>query len=168
MVDEVFTRQIATGVYKYTGRYSEYISCTNDPWAATSTGTASQLHERMIVAAVGLLVPLPTTPHRVSRPHMSIGVNEMPAYPMNIYIEDTDAFAVTYYANYVRFFERAAYDWLGASMCGELLHSRGLLLCIEALDGLKYAEPALLGDECEVRGKFTGRQSCSTRCRSTE
>lgn len=81
---------------------------------------------------------------------------ELPAYPVNIYIEDTDAFAVTYYANYVRFFERAAYAWLGASACGNLLQSEGLLLGVEALDGLKYADAALLGDACEVRGAFTG------------
>ena len=62
------------------------------------------------------------------------------------------------YANYVRFFERAAYDWLGAGACGELLRTRGLLLGVEALDGLKYAEPALLGDACEVRGACIGLQ----------
>ena len=60
------------------------------------------------------------------------------------------------YANYVRFFERAAYDWLGASACGALMRSQGLLLGVEALDGLKYADAALLGDACEVRGAFTG------------
>ena len=54
------------------------------------------------------------------------------------------------YANYVRFFERAAYDWLGASACGALMRSQGLLLGVEALDGLKYADAALLGDACEV------------------
>ena len=81
---------------------------------------------------------------------------ELPAYPVNIYIEDTDAFAVTYYANYVRFFERAAYAWLGARACGDLMRAQGHLLGVEALDGLKYADAALLGDACEVRGAFTG------------
>ena len=68
----------------------------------------------------------------------------LPAYPVNIYIEDTDAFAVTYYANYVRFFERAAYAWLGAKACGDLMRAQGHLLGVEALDGLKYADAALL------------------------
>ena len=55
----------------------------------------------------------------------------------------------------MRFFERAAYDWLGASACGELMRSQGLLLGVEALDGLKYTDAALLGDACEARGAFT-------------
>ena len=54
----------------------------------------------------------------------------LPAYPVNIYIEDTDAFAVTYYANYVRFFERAAYAWLGGRACGELMRAQGALLSL--------------------------------------
>jgi len=74
---------------------------------------------------------------------------------VSIYIEDTDAQAVVYYANYLRFFERAAYSWVGTSACGTLLR-QGQLLGIEALDVMKYAEPALLGDVCEVRGEFTG------------
>ena len=80
----------------------------------------------------------------------------LPPYPVSVFIEDTDAQAVVYYANYMRFFERAAYEWLGTSACGDLMRSKGLLLGIEALDGLKYAEPALLGDVCEVKGEFTG------------
>merc|ERR1719469_1288002 len=97
------------------------------------------------VMGTGLPRPVPV---RASRLRLSAGSElcELPAYPMSIYIEDTDAFAVTYYANYVRFFERAAYDWLGASACGELMRTQGLLLGVEAL----------VGDACEVRGAITG------------
>ena len=38
---------------------------------------------------------------------------------------------LTDYANYVRFFERAAYAWLGASACGNLMQSEGLLRDVE-------------------------------------
>tara|TARA_B110001452_G_scaffold242724_1_gene225685 strand:- start:192 stop:1280 length:1089 start_codon:yes stop_codon:yes gene_type:complete len=71
-----------------------------------------------------------------------------------VYIEDTDAFAVVYYANYARFFERAAHDWLGMPACAELLRTQGFFLGLEAMDGVKYAQPALLGDTCEVRGEM--------------
>ena len=59
-----------------------------------------------------------------------------------------------YYANYARFFERAAHDWLGMPACSELLRTQGLFLGLEAMDGVKYAQPALLGDTCEVRGEM--------------
>ena len=55
-----------------------------------------------------------------------------------------EPFSAPDYANYVRFFERAAYAWLGAKACGDLMRAQGHLLGVEALDGLKYADAALL------------------------
>ncbi len=35
------------------------------------------------------------------------------AYPVRVYYEDTDAAGVVYYANYLRYMERARTEWLG-------------------------------------------------------
>ena len=82
-------------------------------------------------AAGGSARPLPVRSRlRLSANSEPPAPIELLAYPVNIYIEDTDAFAVTYYANYVRFFERAAYAWLGARACGDLMRSQGALLSL--------------------------------------
>jgi len=78
--------------------------------------------------------------------------------PLSIYIEDTDCFDVCFYANYLKFWERAAVAMLGAPNIGKLLHdderqlSRfGLSFGLQSAHGLKYSTPARLGDECEAK-----------------
>jgi hypothetical protein len=87
--------------------------------AAAARGSARPLRERSRLRLSASSEP-PEPPEPIA----------LPAYPVNIYIEDTDAFAVTYYANYVRFFERAAYAWLGGRACGELMRAQGALLSL--------------------------------------
>ena len=44
----------------------------------------------------------------------------MPAvftWTVRVYYEDTDAGGIVYYANYLKFFERARTEWLRASDC---------------------------------------------------
>ncbi len=80
--------------------------------------------------------------------------------PVRVYYEDTDTGGVVYYANYLRFMERARTEWLrnlGFEQ-DELLRSAGILFAVRAAN-LEFMRPArfndLLGVTAEVvrRGK---------------
>jgi acyl-CoA thioester hydrolase len=42
-------------------------------------------------------------------------------WPVRVYYEDTDAGGIVYYANYLKFFERARTEWLRAAGVGQQL-----------------------------------------------
>ena len=81
-------------------------------------------------------------------------------FALTVYFEDTDAYGIVYYANYLKFMERARSDMLRA--CGidqeaELARSGSAYAVVEA--HLRYRRPAKLGDDLlilstidEVRG----------------
>lgn len=70
---------------------------------------------------------------------------------MRVYYEDTDAGGVVYYANYLKFCERARTEWLRD--CGfdqrTLLDERHLAFVVRSLEA-EFRRPALLDDEIEV------------------
>ena len=73
-------------------------------------------------------------------------------YPVHIYYEDTDAGGVVYYANYLKFAERArseAIRALGASH-GRLRDESGIVLAVHKL-AAEYLTPARLDDELVVQ-----------------
>ena len=76
-----------------------------------------------------------------------------PAFEMRVrvYYEDTDAGGIVYYANYLRYFERARTDWLRAigAVHTELDASHGLLFVVRDL-AVDYIAPARLDDELLV------------------
>jgi acyl-CoA thioester hydrolase len=71
--------------------------------------------------------------------------------PIRIYYEDTDAGGVVYYANYLRFCERARSDWLRALGFGQqqLLATGGPLFVVRSVQA-DYLAPARLDDELTV------------------
>ena len=72
--------------------------------------------------------------------------------PVRVYYEDTDAAGVVYYANYLRFIERARTDWLrtlGVDQ-GALMQSHGIAFAVRALEA-DYFKPGRLDDELMVR-----------------
>lgn len=71
--------------------------------------------------------------------------------PVRVYYEDTDAGGVVYYANYLRFMERARSEWLDAMGVGItwLSQEAGLQFVVSEAT-LKYHQPAVLGDHLEV------------------
>jgi acyl-CoA thioester hydrolase len=76
---------------------------------------------------------------------------EMPSvftWPIRIYYEDTDAGGIVFYANYLKFFERARTEWLRAAGVGqhELLEQHGALFVVKNAS-LDYHVPARLDDE---------------------
>ena len=64
-----------------------------------------------------------------------------------VYWEDTDAGGVVYYANYLRFLERARTEWLRARGYhqNELASTLGLLFAVAEVN-IKYRGPARLDD----------------------
>ena len=71
--------------------------------------------------------------------------------PLRVYYEDTDAGAVVYYANYLKFCERARTEWLRAAgfQQAELLEKRNLAFVVRSFQA-DYLRPAGLDDLLEV------------------
>ena len=83
-------------------------------------------------------------------------------WPLRIYWEDTDAGGIVFYANYLKFFERARTEWLrergvGQQQLREL--TGGMFVVSDAQ--LRYHRPARLDDELIVTAQLqeTGRAS---------
>lgn len=64
-------------------------------------------------------------------------------WPVRVYYEDTDVGGVVYYANYLRFMERARTEWLrdAGFEQDELMDSEGILFAVAAAD-VRYRRPA--------------------------
>jgi acyl-CoA thioester hydrolase len=78
------------------------------------------------------------------------------SWAARVYWEDTDGGGIVYYANYLRFLERARTEWLrslGHSQ-QELARAPGILFAVAGLS-IEYRRPARLDDEltitCEPR-----------------
>jgi acyl-CoA thioester hydrolase len=72
-------------------------------------------------------------------------------WPARVYWEDTDGGGIVYYANYLRFLERARTEWLrqlGHSQ-QRLVREEGILFTVVSLE-IEYRAPARLDDELEV------------------
>lgn len=70
---------------------------------------------------------------------------------MRIYYEDTDAGGVVYYANYLRFFERARTEWLRSLGFEQarLMEQTGIAFAARSAK-LEYLRPARLDDEIQI------------------
>lgn len=71
-------------------------------------------------------------------------------WPLRVYYEDTDAGGVVYYANYLRFMERARTEWLrklGYEQ-DKLLEDK-VVFVVRKVD-IDYLSPARFNDELEV------------------
>ncbi|HTJ96497.1 MAG TPA: tol-pal system-associated acyl-CoA thioesterase [Rhodocyclaceae bacterium] len=75
--------------------------------------------------------------------------------PVRVYYEDTDAAGVVYYANYLRFIERARTDWLRSLGVDQssLLETHGVAFAVRSLEA-EYLKPARLDDELLVRSSI--------------
>ncbi len=73
------------------------------------------------------------------------------SWPARVYWEDTDGGAIVYYANYLRFLERARTEWLrsqGHSQL-ELAREPGILFTVVSVQ-VDYRAPARLDDELQI------------------
>ena len=76
-------------------------------------------------------------------------------HPVRVYWEDTDAGGIVFYANYLKFFERARTEWLrslGLNQ-GELRESTGGFFVVSETT-VRYRQPARLDDELLVTARL--------------
>ncbi len=72
------------------------------------------------------------------------------SFTVKVYYEDTDAGGVVYYANYLRFMERARTEYmLEHGIDVPDLHNKGMFLVVTHVD-VSYRRSAHLGDTLEV------------------
>ena len=69
-------------------------------------------------------------------------------HPIRVYWEDTDAGGIVFYANYLKFFERARTEWLRALGIGQhaLREETGGMFVVSETT-IKYHRPAKLDDQ---------------------
>ena len=83
-------------------------------------------------------------------------------FPIRVYWEDTDAGGIVFYANYLKFFERARTEWLRSAGVGQqqLRELTGGMFVVSDAQ-LRYHRPARLDDELIVTAQLqeTGRAS---------
>ncbi len=71
-------------------------------------------------------------------------------FSVRVYYEDTDAAGVVYYANYLRYMERARTELLSEQGIDVAKYHRdGYLFAVVHVD-VRYKKPALLGDHLDV------------------
>jgi acyl-CoA thioester hydrolase len=71
--------------------------------------------------------------------------------PLRVYWEDTDAGGIVFYANYLKFMERARTEWLRAMGIEQrMLRERSGGMFVVSETQLKYHRPARLDDELLV------------------
>ena len=82
--------------------------------------------------------------------NLTTGALNMPSvftWNVRVYYEDTDAGGIVYYANYLKFFERARTEWLRAIGVGQqqLLEQHAALFVVKSVSA-DYHAPAKLDD----------------------
>jgi acyl-CoA thioester hydrolase len=72
-------------------------------------------------------------------------------WPVRVYYEDTDLGGVVYYANYLKFMERARTEWLRALGFEQtaLARDHGVVFVVSSL-AIDYLKPAAFNDELAV------------------
>lgn len=79
-------------------------------------------------------------------------------FPVRIYWEDTDAGGIVFYANYLKFFERARTEWLrhlGIEQQALREATGGMFVVVETQ--LKYHKPAQLDDLLTVNASLLSK-----------
>ena len=76
-------------------------------------------------------------------------------WSIRVYYEDTDAGGVVFYANYLKFFERARTEWLRSLGIEqrEMARNTGMIFIVRAT-ALDYLRPARLDDRLSVRSRI--------------
>ncbi len=87
-------------------------------------------------------------------------------WPIRVYWEDTDAGGIVFYANYLKFFERARTEWLRSlGIQQQQLKDQTGGMFVVAETRVKYLRPARLDDELIVTASLqqSGRASMTIR-----
>jgi acyl-CoA thioester hydrolase len=87
----------------------------------------------------------------LDRPYRGGFVGREHRFALTVYFEDTDAYGIVYYANYLKFMERARSDFIravGVDQAAEL-RSTGSAYAVVEVD-IRYRRPAKLSDDLLV------------------
>ncbi|MCV2871723.1 tol-pal system-associated acyl-CoA thioesterase [Defluviimonas sp. WL0050] len=79
------------------------------------------------------------------------------SFPIRVYYEDTDLAGIVYYANYLKFIERARTEWvrgLGVDQ-GRLRAKEGIVFAVRRVEA-DYLRPAKFDDELTVTTVLQG------------
>lgn len=73
------------------------------------------------------------------------------SWDVRVYYEDTDAGGIVYYANYLKFYERARTEWLRRLAIGQqaLLEQHGVMFVVKSASA-EYHAPAKLDDVLQI------------------
>jgi acyl-CoA thioester hydrolase len=82
---------------------------------------------------------------------MTVPARQPFRWPVRVYYEDTDAAGIVYYANYLKFLERARTEWLVAMgfTLTALEAEHNAVFVVYRLE-IEYRQPARLGDALDV------------------
>ena len=83
-------------------------------------------------------------------------------WPVRVYYEDTDSGGVVYYANYLRYMERARTEWIRTLGFEQdaLIRDQGILFAVRSAR-LEYLRPARFNDRLEVSVRLVFEQEVS-------
>jgi len=99
---------------------------------------------------------------------MNSAVSPVPAahfhHPVRVYWEDTDAGGIVFYANYLKFFERARTEWLRALGHNqqEMVDTTGCMFVVQETS-VRYRSPARLDDVLTITVDVRERGRASLR-----
>ncbi len=84
------------------------------------------------------------------------------SWPVRVYYEDTDSGGVVYYANYLRFMERARTEWLRSLGIeqDQVREQDSVIFAVTHVD-VDYLKPARFNDSLKVTVKLTARGRAS-------
>ena len=86
------------------------------------------------------------------------------SWPARVYWEDTDGGGIVYYANYLRFLERARTEWLRSLGYSQqaLARDSGIVFAVVSLS-VEYRKPARLDDELAITCEPTPEGAATLR-----
>jgi acyl-CoA thioester hydrolase len=91
------------------------------------------------------------TPASFDRPYRGGFVGPEHHFALTVYFEDTDTAGIVYYANYLKFMERARSDMIRAAGVDQYAaHHQGLGTYAVAEVNIRYVKPARVGDDLVV------------------
>ena len=83
-------------------------------------------------------------------------------FTLRVYWEDTDAGGVVFYANYLKYFERARTEWLRSlGLEQETMRRETGLIFIVTDTSVRYLRPARLDDQLEVSARLLEKRRAS-------
>src|SRR5256714_14458120 len=85
-------------------------------------------------------------------------------HTLRVYWEDTDAGGIVFYANYLKFFERARTEWLRALGHGQqkMVDETGCMFVVSETH-VRFLQPARLDDRLDVTVQVLARGRASLR-----